>query len=325
MDKDQIKLLLESAEKARKIKDEYGVDFDKIKAIQNYNSQIPFLAQQIVANLPKIDLSYFARSVQFTLPEIDYTLLIPKIDYSQLIKNFPLPKIDPSLLAKIYRNQISSLQKIAIDFAKIPAPDLAKIRANAFLMTSAIEGIKNITELNNSFAVKLASTIYKILESSENDENNFSEFEDFVEAKVKKQSDSKASMELIMFILTFLSFLAGSGQFYYSKLQYEDARISSEINDQKYSELVKILNRIAGTLDEKQVNSKTRYIVQRTVELKAKPKFKSSIAVIYPNQEVQLVESSHQWIYVEYFDYLDGIPKYGWANKKYLVKLEKSK
>lgn len=148
MDKDQIKLLLESAEEARRIKDEYGDDFVKIKAIQNYNSQIPFLAQQIAANLPKIDLLYFAKSIQFTLPEIDYSLLIPKIDYSQLIKNFhfPLPKIDSSLLAKIYSSQISSLQKIAIDFARIHAPDLAKIRANAFLMTSAIEGIKNIAD-----------------------------------------------------------------------------------------------------------------------------------------------------------------------------------
>ncbi len=328
MDKGQLKLLIESAENARKIRDEYVFEFSRIEALKIYNSQIPSLAQQIAKSLPKIDLSHFAKSIQFTLPKIDYSQFIPKIDYSQLIKNynFPLPKINSSLLAEIYGNQIFSLQKIALEFTKIHAPDLAKIRANAFLMTSSIESIKNITKLNNSFAIELASSIYRILEGSENDKNNFSEFEDLVKAKVNKQPNSKASLELVMFILTFLSFLVGSGQFYYAKLQYDDAKLSSEINDQRYSELVKILNRIAENLDEKPVNNETIYVVQRTIKLTVKPKFKSyTIAVLYPNQQVQLVESSHKWIYVEYFDYLDGIPKYGWANKKYLVKLEKSK
>ncbi len=129
-----------------------------------------------------------------------------------------------------------------------------------------------------------------------------------------------------MFILTFLSLLASSGQFYYAKLQYDDAKQTSQINDQRFSELMKILSKIAENFDDKTANNKTSYIVQRTVELKIKPKFKShTIAVLYPNQQVQLVESSHKWIYVEYFDYLDGIPKYGWANKKYLVRIEKSK
>lgn len=328
MDKNQLKLLSESAENARKIRDEYRFDFNKLEAVQNYNSQIPSLAQQIAESLPKIDLSHFVKSIQLTLPKIDYSQFIPKIDYTQLIKNydFPLPKINSLFLAEVYGSQISSLQKIALDFAKIHAPDLAKIRANAFLMTSSIDIIKNIKELSNSFAVELASTIYRIIEDSKTDENAFSEFEDLVENKVKEQPNSKASLELIMFILTFLSFLVGSGQLYYAKLQYEDAKQSSKINDQRYSELIKILINIAENLGERSKKNETNYVVQRTVELKVKPKFKSyTIAVLYPNQEVQLVESSHKWIYVEYFDYLDGIPKYGWANKKYLVKIETSK
>jgi hypothetical protein len=328
MDKNQLKLLLDSAEGARKLRDQHRFDSNTIEAIQRFNSQIPSMARQIAESLPKIDLSIFVKSIQFTLPDFDYSQFIPKIDYSQLIKNydFPLPKIDSLVLAKVYASQITSLQKIALDFARIHAVNLTKIRANAFLMSSSIESLINITALSNSFAVELASTIYRIIENSENDENNFSEFEHLIENKVKEQPNSKAGLDLIVFILTFLSFLVGSGQLYYAKLQYEDAKQSSEINDQRYSELLKILNRIAENLDEKSKNNKTSYIVQRTIGLKVKPKFKSNtIAVLYPNQQIQLVESSHKWVYVEYFDYLDGIPKYGWASKKYLVKIEKSK
>lgn len=328
MDKNQFRLLTEAAENARKIRETYGFDFDKIEALKLYNSQIPLLTQRIVESLPKIDLSHFVKSIQFTLPKIDFSQLIPKIDYLQSLSNYhiPLPKIESSLLATIYDAQVLSLQKIASDFAKIHASDLAKIRANAFLMTSSIESIKNITQLSNTFAVELASTVYRIIENSENAEKAFYDFESLVETRVSEQPNAKASLELIMFILTFLSLLAGSGQFYYSKLQYDEAKASSKINDQRYSELIGILSRITENLNEKDKKDTTNYIVRRTIELKVKPKFKSyTIAVLYPNQQVRLINSSHKWIYVEYFDYLDGIPKYGWANKKYLTRIEKSK
>lgn len=47
----------------------------------------------------------------------------------------------------------------------------------------------------------------------------------------------------------------------------------------------------------------------------------TQVAVLYPNQKVRLEKSAHRWIYVEYFDYIEGIPKMGWVNKKYLKML----
>jgi hypothetical protein len=321
MDKEQLQILSEKAEAARKIREVYHFDF-----IQAYNSQISQLARQIIESLPKIDLSNFVRSIQLPIPKIDYSRLIPKTDYSQLIKNFQfqLPQVYSSLIDDIYRSQTLALQKFASDFARIHVPNLAKIRANAFLMTASLDSIRNIAELQNSFAIELASTIYRIIEENE---DTINEFENLIETKLREQPNAKASLELIMFILTFLSLLVGTGQFYYAKLQYDDAKQSSQSNEQKFSDFIEILKRIAERLDEKpDEKDKTHYAVQRTVELKTKPKFNSStIAVLYPNQQVKLVESSHKWIYVEYFDYLEGIPKYGWANKKYLVKIDKSK
>ena len=43
---------------------------------------------------------------------------------------------------------------------------------------------------------------------------------------------------------------------------------------------------------------------------------------LLPKQKSRLVQRRHKWIYVEYFDEIEGIPKYGWANKKYLKKIE---
>ncbi len=60
------------------------------------------------------------------------------------------------------------------------------------------------------------------------------------------------------------------------------------------------------------------YVVERDIVLRMKPKIKAAkIVVLFPNQRVLLVKDSHKWIYIEYFDYLEGIPKYGWAMKKY--------
>jgi hypothetical protein len=61
------------------------------------------------------------------------------------------------------------------------------------------------------------------------------------------------------------------------------------------------------------------YIVDRPVNVRTKPSTKSKIIdTLYPNNKVRLIKPKHKWIYIEYFDYIDGIPKLGWVYKKYL-------
>jgi hypothetical protein len=63
-------------------------------------------------------------------------------------------------------------------------------------------------------------------------------------------------------------------------------------------------------------------VVERQVVLRLKPSNRGAkIVILFPNQKVLLIEEKHKWIYIEYFDYLEAIPKYGWANKKYLKRL----
>jgi hypothetical protein len=65
------------------------------------------------------------------------------------------------------------------------------------------------------------------------------------------------------------------------------------------------------------------YVVERKVKLKTQPRSKSpNIEVLSTNQRLKLLKSKGKWIYVEYFDYVEGIPKTGWLLKKYAQRLE---
>jgi len=64
------------------------------------------------------------------------------------------------------------------------------------------------------------------------------------------------------------------------------------------------------------------FIVQRRVKLLSRPKPKGAvIGQLYPNQMTSLIEKKGKWIYVQYFDYIDGVPKNGWVLKKYLSRV----
>jgi hypothetical protein len=65
------------------------------------------------------------------------------------------------------------------------------------------------------------------------------------------------------------------------------------------------------------------YVVERKVELKIRPQSKSAtIQILSPNQTIKLIQAKGKWIYVEYFDYIEGLPKTGWVLKKYTRRLQ---
>ncbi|WP_191965629.1 SH3 domain-containing protein [Oryzomonas sagensis] len=68
-----------------------------------------------------------------------------------------------------------------------------------------------------------------------------------------------------------------------------------------------------------QVDNNKHYVVDRIVNLRVKPNSKSQrFGALYPNQRVTLLKQGGKWIYIEYFDYRDGVPRCGWVFKKYL-------
>ena len=63
----------------------------------------------------------------------------------------------------------------------------------------------------------------------------------------------------------------------------------------------------------------TLYVVKRTARLKLSLKPRSvTVAILPANQPVELLAKRGKWIYVEFFDYIEGVPRQGWVLKKYL-------
>ena len=68
--------------------------------------------------------------------------------------------------------------------------------------------------------------------------------------------------------------------------------------------------------------TKIFYAATRTVNIRSDPSKKSPvIAKLHENQKVSLIASKEEWIYIEYFDYIHGIPKMGWVYSEYLKHL----
>lgn len=108
-----------------------------------------------------------------------------------------------------------------------------------------------------------------------------------------------------------------SGQQEFKQEIIEELQQNSKFLKKGLNNLTFELEKIKPTLDDE--TDKIYYIVLKTVYLRAKPKKRSdSIAILYPNQLVELHQTNKKWIYVAYYDQLSGVPQTGWVYKKYL-------
>lgn len=283
MDSNQLRQLREAAENARKFNEMYG---QQIRAMQQFKLNIPKIE---LSHLRKIqeDIRAFQKSVGYELSQI-------------------------AEISRLYNSQFKEIQQTIAEFSKTTHHNLSHIRANAVLLSISLKQIASLPEFQESFAGEIAFALQKAIEVEPGgNQEAFEEFENFVEEIIKKQPDANSRLAVLNLIIAILALLTGTalgtGQFYYSRLQYFEAVEQRKVNEAK-------------AIEDKSIY----YAVKRKLELKVNPKFQSStIAVLYPNQIVRLVKRQHKWIYVEYFDYLEGIPKNGWVNKKYLTKIEK--
>jgi uncharacterized protein YgiM (DUF1202 family) len=69
---------------------------------------------------------------------------------------------------------------------------------------------------------------------------------------------------------------------------------------------------------------KTSYVTTRTVNVRSEPSKQSCvIGKIGPNNKVALIASKETWLYIEYLNYINAIPKMGWVYSEYLKPLPK--
>ncbi|HEU0144140.1 MAG TPA: hypothetical protein VFQ47_05085 [Nitrososphaera sp.] len=207
-----------------------------------------------------------------------------------------------------------------IDFTRIAGSGISTVFA-----ALQSEEAKGYASLRGSFAGIAAATLRQALEGlDERDEQAFNQLEQLIDEKIATLPHNQVTAEsLWRFLIMLFIALGGLGTGFY---QIKDAKQSSAIQAEQQVQIMKVLEHIAfntGQLIPKP-DQNIYYVVERQVNLKLKPNNRSAtIVIIYPNQKVRLVQMNHQWIYIEYFDYLEGVPKYGWANKKYLKRVDK--
>jgi hypothetical protein len=181
-------------------------------------------------------------------------------------------------------------------------------------------------EIRTTFAGTIAEAIRHALE--ERDEESFNRVEKLITDKFASLPQNSVAPEAFWkTFLAILSLLIAFGSFgtdVYQAIRTHESSISQPAQDQQIADLLKQIA-INTTPPDSDKDENTYYIVERKVSVQIKPTFKSpTIAILFPNQKVRLVQDKHKWIYIEYFDYLESIPRYGWANKKYLKRLEGS-
>jgi len=230
--------------------------------------------------------------------------------------------VDPqqlNLLSKTISNASS------IDTQKLGALAGSQIFASLKYAVPELSSDRLAT-LASSFSGRLAGSIAKALESLEEDPNAFEPVEELVRTKIDSLSTSRISAEgLWQIYIQILALLIGLSQLGLTIYQINEAKKSSGEGTELFKKLVETTQKIAANTERlvPKQDQNTYYIVERTVNLQIKPSADSQVlALLFPNQKVRLVKRKHKWIYIEFFDYLEGVPKYGWALKKYLRSLE---
>lgn len=224
--------------------------------------------------------------------------------------------------AEQFRLAGESLQKV------LNLPVFKSLDSNIFKGVASINVMNTFT---GSTLSQLAELLEKLDETSVQD--FLEDFEANVDERVDKLSPNTISAEgIIQIVLAILFFLYSS---YSSKLseqaitekiddsQYHieqqisdsETRIRQQIGDSEQ----RILKKIETLIPKK--DEFVYYVVLRSVKLRVKPTTKSGIiSTLYPNQRVSLIKRKSKWIFVSYFNFIEGLPKTGWVYKKYLKK-----
>lgn len=232
----------------------------------------------------------------------------------------------------IDRQQVDLLTKAISNVSKLDMSKLGALAGSpvfaALKFTTPDLSTDQIAALTSSFSGKLAASIAEALESVATDPRAFDHTEEIYATKVSSLTRSRISADgLWQIYIQILMLLIALGQFRLGLDQINNAATSSQEQKQYLRELIEATQRIAAQTGRliPADDQNTYFVVERTVTLRVRPTAKSTaLAVLLPNQKVRLVARNHKWIYVEYFDYLEGVPKTGWAFKKYFMKLSVS-
>jgi hypothetical protein len=183
---------------------------------------------------------------------------------------------------------------------------------------NSIEASLRMSALN---AIDMTASLYTNLETDELLELNH--YRQLVETESSDGISKKFNVtEFIAIMLAILFHLHSIQMNYQSSKETQKALESVESNliGQIYV-LQKQVQDLQNDLVDEELDLKVEYVVIRAINLRTQSNTDIDshiISVLYPNQKVELLKRNKKWIYVGYFDEIDGVPKTGWVYKKYL-------
>ncbi len=178
-----------------------------------------------------------------------------------------------------------------------------------------------IDSLRNTFAGNLAIEFRNALESSEDEDEVMAKVESIIKEKILESPNSFNLQNTLALIVSILSLVA---TIYFNTQKNVDSNTLLEKQSIKTERLIQATEQISkNTVILHNIDKNVYYVVMREVDVKNQPSFKSiSIDILFPNSRVKLIAHTHKWIYIEWTDYLEGIPRYGWVSKKYLKRVK---
>lgn len=192
------------------------------------------------------------------------------------------------------------------------------IDANTFAKSFSIETSIKATTLA---ALDSASKIYADFGKIE--EDKLQEYR----ARLKLQDDSNTNQSNVSLIECFAILLAILLHLHSLTLTDQSSKDIENKIDNLETNIVSqiyVLNSQVQELQDSSSNDdfdKVVYVVLRPVNLRTQSntnRDSNIMAVLKPNQKVELLKRNGKWIYVGYFDYVEDIPKTGWVYKKNL-------
>jgi hypothetical protein len=224
---------------------------------------------------------------------------------------------------------------LALSLKEQEINDLINARANGFGNLRAVDIIPenfyqqdfwdSIDKVKDTFLGELSTSIREAITDSQNNNELFEKIELLIEQKLTTLPDnsfSKAALwQIVIGVLGVIVAVCAAALTTYQIIDSQKSSQEQKVNTDK---VIEVLQKIAeNTSKSTNQDSPAIYVVERDVPVKIRPKFKSLTLDYLPKEtKVRLLNSNHKWIYIEYIDYFEVVPKYGWVNKKYLKKVD---
>ena len=224
-----------------------------------------------------------------------------------------LPQLN--VFEELSRNILSSQQFAYKNISKILNRDLINVKKiigqiDFSYITDQINYLKNASQQLN-FGHNVIRCIEEINHEDEID-YIISEVEKLLIEQIAKNNPSYIGSSFFQNLLFFI--LSIIFTVYQGRIQEENIINNISVSEKRIVEKIEVITPKISP------SEKNIYIVRTKLNVRNQPSSKSIILdCLFPNNKVEFIKVDGNWFYVQYFDFIDGLPKYGWVYSKYLI------